>query len=83
LVDQHVLLRVLPRQPSLSAVFYPNFPAHTPDFATVFANRGVKPPDLRLRRNPPGTPLPRPVQADILRLDKKPVLSLFGPAKAA
>jgi hypothetical protein len=60
-------------------VFSPCFPAHTPDPAAVSASRGAKTPNLRLRRNHPGTPRPQPVLAEILRLDKKPVLPLSGP----
>jgi hypothetical protein len=63
--------------------FLAEFSNYTSDFAVVFANRGVKTPNSRPRRNPPGTSLPQPFQAEILRLGKTAVSPLSGPAKAA
>jgi hypothetical protein len=56
-----------------SALFSLNSPAHTPDPDAVSTSYGGKMPDLRLRRNPPGTPRLWPRLAVILRLDKTAV----------
>jgi hypothetical protein len=44
-----------------------NFPAYQHVFVVIAVNRDENPPDLRLRRNAPGMPLPWPVLAVILR----------------
>jgi hypothetical protein len=46
--------------------------------AAVSANRGVKTPDSRRRRNCLDTPLPQLCLAVILRMDKTTVLPLSG-----
>jgi hypothetical protein len=42
-----------------------------PGFTLIFSDCGEKLANLRLRRNPPGAPLPQPILAGILRLDKR------------
>jgi hypothetical protein len=43
--------------------FFPKSLAKLPDFAPAASNHGEKLPNLRLRCNAPGTPLPWPILA--------------------